>query len=161
MAGGNTVPLGGYEFTARPQSRWRRYTLLGIWPYFQGDKPKFVITVKRLGPPAESLKVLWRMAFVTAIATYGTLDIPALGTSESYTLREIGGKFLGYTGDTLLVLPIDIGLPAAEQFKSGLFNTLYAFHTTPRAWFSLTLIAGVVMGVVAGLIQFLFRLLGS
>lgn len=160
MAGGEPVRLGDYEFTARPQSRWRRYTA-DICPYFQGDKPKFEITVKRLGPPAESLKVLWRMTFVTEVATDGELDIPALGTSESYTFREIGGKFLGYTGDTLLILPMDIGSPVDKQFKSGFFRTLYAFHTTPRVWLSLTLIAGVVMGVVAGLIQFLFGLLGS
>jgi len=150
MAGGQPVEITGYRFTARPLSRWRRFSL-DFLPYWNGSKPRFVLTVTRIGPAAESLQLRWFVRFATGDVTGEQLDVPPLLTGEN-TRFIIGDKFLGFTGDTLIILPSNLIGPPAP------YKTLYAFHTTPKTWFALAASAGFLAGLFGALVHWLFGL---
>ena len=143
MAGGQSVELSGYLFTARPKSRWRRLTF-DFWPYYQASLPSFVIAVKRVGAPVEEKKIKCYIRFAPGDSTGKELTIPSLEPGETVDM-VIGDIILEFIGDTLLVLPRDLvsRLPAA-------YETIYTFHTTPKVWLTLTLMAAVIAGIFAG-----------
>jgi len=142
MAGGQPVDVNGYRFTARPLSRWRRFTG-DFLPYWQGSRPRFILTVTRLGSPVPSQTISWHVRFAGVAVTSGQVVVPPLQTGDSANL-EVGGKFLGVTGDILLTLPTNLASPQAN-----LFHTVYAFHTTPKTWIFLTVIIALLTGAVA------------
>ena len=143
MAGGQATELNGYLFAAKPRSFWRRI-IFDFWPYFQADRPNFIINVRRTGEPAEEKRIKCYYKFATGDSTGKELIIPPLQTGETANLT-VSDIILEFTADTLLVLPRDLvsRLPAA-------YETVYTFHTTPKVWFTLTLIAAVIAGVFAG-----------
>ena len=148
MAGGQPVVAIGYRFTARPLSRWRRLTR-DFLPYWQGSKPRFVLTVTRLELPSQSQDVRWFVRFATGDITGGQVVVRPLQTSESDNL-EVGGKFLGFTGDTLVILPTDLVAPNPTQY-----HTVYAFHTTNKTWIFLTFVVALLAGAFSTLGQWL------
>ena len=152
MAGGQPVDIMGYRFTARPLSQWRRI-IHDFWPYWQASRPKFVLTVTRLGSPAQSQTLNWFVRFATGDVTGGQLIVPSLQTGETIDFI-VGDKFLGFAGDTL------IALPAADlaSLKLDPYHTVYSFHTTPKTWFALVVIAALFAGVFAALLQWLLGL---
>ncbi len=151
MAGGQPVLLKGYRFIARPQSRCRRL-VKDFWPYWQASKPRFILTITREGSPAQQQPVNWFVRFATGDFVGGQVSIPPLQTKERVTI-SVGGKLLGFTGDTLLVLPVDL-----ISSKPLRYETLYTFHTTPRAWVFLAIVAGLLAGLFAALFKWLFSL---
>lgn len=151
MAGGKPVDLDGYRFIVKPLSRWRRLTR-DFWPYWQAGKPKFLMEVMRIGPPAQQATITWFIRFTNAQVAPGQAIIPPLQESEKTTL-EIGGRFLGYTGDTLLVVPTSLSSTSSEPY-----HTLYTFHTTPKVWVALAIVAGLLAGLLGSLLQYLFNL---
>ena len=151
MAGGKSVDLDGYQLIVKPLSRWRRFTR-DFWPYWQAQKPKFLLEVTRTGPPAQSVTITWFVRFANGQVAPGQVILPPLQTSDKISL-EIGGKFLGYTGDTLLVVPKDLSSSSPEPY-----HTLYTFNTTPKVWISLVIVAGLLAGLFASLLQHLFGL---
>ena len=151
MAGGELVDLEGYQLAAKPLSRWRRFTR-DFWPYWQAQKPRFLLEVTRIGSPAQSATITWFIRFVNDQVTGEQVVVPPLQTGDSISLN-VGGKFLGYTGDTLLVIPTNLSSSSPEPYR-----TLYAFHTTPKVWISLAIVAGLLAGLFASLLQYLFRL---
>ncbi|GAI46607.1 unnamed protein product, partial [marine sediment metagenome] len=105
-----------------------------------------------LGPLVQSQTMNWGIRFETGDVTGGQETIPPLGTGESVTFK-VGGKLLGFTGDTLLILPTNL---TSRRF--GRYNTVYSFHTTPKVWISLAAAAGFLAGAFASLCQYLFGL---
>lgn len=151
MAGGQPVDIMGYRFRARPLSRWRRFTLDFI-PYWQGSKPRFVLTVTRKESTAETQPLLWYVRFATGDKTWGQLAVPPLMTGETAKFI-IGDKFLGFTGDTLITLPKDL-----VRSDPNHYETVYAFHTTPKTWLVLAASAGFLAGLFGALAHWLFGL---
>jgi len=151
MAGGKPVDLDGYQLIVKPLSRWRRFTR-DFWPYWQAQKPRFLLEVTRIGPPAQSVTITWFVRFANAQVTSGQVILPPLQTSGKISL-EIGGKFLGYTGDTLITVPTNLSSASSEPY-----HALYTFHTTPRVWIFLAIVAGLLAGLFASLLQYLFSL---
>lgn len=151
MAGGVPVDLHGYQFIAKPLSKWRRFSG-DFLPYWQASMPKFVLEVVRVGPPSQNQTITWFVRFANGQATNGQENIPPMQTGESVSLK-VGGKLLGYTGDTLLILPVDLSSLSAEPY-----HTVYAFHTMPKVWISLAVVAGLLAGIFASLFQILFGL---
>lgn len=152
MAGGQPVYIKGYQFTARPLSRWRRVTL-DFLPYWQASKPKFVLTVTKLEPSAQSQTIKWFVRFATGIdVTWGQEDISSLQIGKPVDFI-IGGKFLGFTGDTLIILPTDLVSEPSH------YETVYAFHTTQKSWLTLTFVAAFLAGIFAALGYWLLGLL--
>ena len=150
MAGGEPVRLLGYRFVAKPLSQWRR--LSGDFlPYWQASKPRFILTVIREGDPSQEQVINWFVMFDNSTVT-GHQVIPPLKTGDKASFI-IGGNLLGYTGDTLLVLP-----PNLTSTSPSKFETLYTFHVTPKVWIFLSIAAGLFAGLFAGLIQWLFGL---
>ena len=151
MAGGKPVDLDGYQIIAKPLSRWRRLTR-DFLPYWQAQKPRFLLQITRLGPPSQNQTITWFVRFANGQVTYGQETIPPLQTHNSTTLK-VGGKFLGYTGDTLLTVHTDV-----SSTKAVPYHTLYAFHTTPKVWICLAVLAGLFAGLFASLFECLFGL---
>ena len=151
MAGGKPVDLDGYQLIVKPLSRWRRFTR-DFWPYWQAQKPRFLLEVTRIGPPAQSVTITWFVRFANGQVTPGQVVVPPLQTGGRISLKA-GGKFLGYTGDTLLVVPTNFSSASPEPY-----HTLYSFHTTPKVWISLAIVAGLLAGLFASLLQYLFSL---
>lgn len=153
MAGGQPVERMGYLFTARPLSQWRRLTH-DFLPYWQGSRPRFVLTVKRLEsePQSQQLNLHWFVRFATHDVTGGGIAVPPLepGKTRSFT---IGDKFLGFTGDTLIVLPTNLSSPSPDSY-----HTVYAFHTTPKTWSALAAITAFLAGSFAALVHWLIGL---
>lgn len=143
MAGGQATELAGYSFHAKPKSLWRRI-IFDFWPYFQAAKPDFILRVQRTGEASEQKRIKCYFKFATGDSTGKELTIPPLQTGETADLL-ISNVVLEFTADTLLVLPRDLvsRLPAA-------YETIYTFHTTPKVWLTLTLIAAVIAGAFAG-----------
>lgn len=150
MAGGQAVALYGYQFTARPLSWWRRFTHDFV-PYWQASRPKFVLTVTNLqGAPTRGKTIKWYIKFATGTFTGEQELVPALETNESVNL-EVGGKLLGFTGDTLLILPTVLDADAPARYE-----TVYAFHTTSKSWVFLAIVAGILAGAFSTLGHWLF-----
>ena len=153
MAGGQPIERMGYLFTARPLSRWRRLTH-DFLPYWQGSSPRFVLTVKRQesAGQGQQLNLHWFVRFATHDATEGEIVVPPLepGKTREFT---IGDKFLGFTGDTLIVLPTDLSSSSPD-----LYHTVYAFHTTPKTWLALVAAATFLGGLFAAFGHWLFGL---
>lgn len=152
MAGGESLDWNGYQLTVKPRSQWRRL-IWDFWPYWQAQKPRFLLEVTKIGPPAQSEIILpWIVRFANNQVTKGQVVLPPLQTGDKLSF-ELGGKFLGYTGDTLLIVPINLPPAPLEPYL-----TLYAFHTTPKVWISLAIVAGLLAGLFGSLLQYLFRL---
>lgn len=151
MAGGKPTDLDGYRLIVKPLSRWRRFTR-GFWPYWQAQEPKFLLEVTRTGLPAQSATLTWHIRFANGIVAPTQVILKPLQTGETTTL-EIGGRFLGYTGDTLLTVPEKLSSSDLEHF-----HTLYTFNTTPKVWISLVIVAGLLAGLFASLLQHVFGL---
>ena len=151
MAGGEPVALDGYQLIVKPLSRWRRFTR-DFWPYWQAQKPRFLLEVTRIGPPAQSATITWFLRCPNGQVTSGHVVVPPLQIGDSIGF-EVGGKFLGYTGDTLLIVPTNLSSTSPDPYR-----TLYTFHTTPKVWISLAIVAGLLAGLFASLLQYLFRL---
>jgi len=151
MAGGKPVDLDGYRLTVRPLSQWRRFTR-DFWPYWQAQQPRFLLEVTRTGLPTQSATITWHIRFANGQVAPAQLVLPPLQTGEKISLK-IGGRFLGYTGDTLLTVPENL-----SSSDSTYYHTLYTFNTTPKAWISLVVVAGLLAGLFASLLQYLFSL---
>ena len=150
MAGGQRVSLYGYEFTARPLSRWRRLTG-DFLPYWQASRPKFVLTATNLqGRPTHDKSISWFVRFAQGDSAGGNAVIPSLRAGETVNL-VLGPVFLGFTGDTLRVLPTVLSSTGPAKYE-----TVYAFHTTHKTWVFLAVSAGVLAGGFAILGQWLF-----
>ncbi len=154
--------IEGYRFTAKPASRWRRITG-DFLPYWQGSSPRFILTVRRIEDipatlPTTQPQIYWFVRFATGDTTGGMVDIPDLATNESRDF-VVGGRFLGFTGDTLLVLPEHLNQNAPNQNAPSTYHTLHAFHTTPKTWIFLTVVVALLAGIFATLGQWLIRLL--
>ena len=79
-------------------------------------------------------------------------DIPVglvSGTAEHPKLVEI----IGYTGDTLITVPTK--LYSSDPYP---YHALYTFNTTPKVWISLVVVAGLLAGLFASFLQYLFTL---
>lgn len=151
MAGGQAVELYGYRFTAKPQSRWRRFTF-DFLPYWQSSKPRFILNVTNIkgSPTQENKEIRWFIKFATGDTTDGVANIPPLQEDSSATLI-VGDKLLGFTGDTLLILPVEL-----LDGKPREYETVYAFHTTHKSWVFLAVVAGILAGAFSVLGQWLF-----
>ena len=90
MAGGKPVDLDGYRLVVKPLSRWRRLTR-DFWPYWQAQKPRFLLEATRIGPPAQSTTITWFVRFANAQVAGGRVILPPLQTSGRISL-EIGGR---------------------------------------------------------------------
>lgn len=153
MAGGQEVEVFSYKFTARPKSRLRRI-FRDFLPYWQSSKSYFEVTVTKIGnpPPMKpprpdvELRVLWWIVFQGGHHTGHFIDIPPLEQGQSITLT-VGGRLLGFTGDTLLVIPSQV--PEAQ--KPDPYHTLYCFHSTPKIWIFLTALVGILSAGLATL----------
>ncbi len=152
MAGGQPAYIEDYQFTAKPLRWWRRF-IWDFWPYWQASRPSFVLTVKRLGPPVKEQTTRWFVKFANGDETYGKWTIPPLQKDETFEFT-VSNIFLGFTGDTLLILPRDL-----TSSRASLYETVYAFHTTPKIWLALAIIAAIFAGVFAGLGHWLLGLL--
>ncbi len=150
MAGGEPVELFGYRFIAKPMSRLHRIPG-DFFPYWQALKPTFILNVTKIEQAAQGKYVDWLVIFSNGHTTGGKVNIPALSMGEHSNPFVIGDKFLGYTGDTILAVPFNSD--GKIQYR-----TLYAFHTTPKAWLALTLIAGLIAGLFASLFQWIANL---
>jgi hypothetical protein len=151
MAGGEPVTLFGYRFMAKPLSRWRR--LSGDFlPHWQASKPRFILTVTREGDHSKEQAYNWFVLYHNNATLEGHEVIPSMKTGDKASFI-IGGNLLGYTGDTLLILPPNLTANSPSQFK-----TLYTFHVTPKVWVFLSIAAGFLAGLLAGLFQWLFGL---
>jgi len=146
MAGGKSVDLDGYTLLVKPLALWRRFTK-DFWPYWQAQRPRFLLEVTRTGAPAGNATLTWFIRFSNAQVAGTQVTIPALQTGESIGL-VIGDRLLGYTGDTLLVVPTSLSSTSADPY-----HTLYSFHTTPKVWIPLAITAGLLAGLFASLIQ--------
>jgi len=151
MAGGKPVYLGGYRLIVKPLARWRRFTR-DFWPYWQAQQPKFLLQVTRTEKPAQSANLTWHIRFGNGEIAATELTLPPLHTNESITL-QIGGRFLGYTGDTLITVPTK--LYSSDPYP---YHALYTFNTTPKVWISLVVVAGLLAGLFASFLQYLFTL---
>ncbi len=148
MAGGEPVKIMGYEFTARPLSRWRCLTL-DFFPYWQASRPGFVLTVKRLESASQSQRFRWFVRFANSDVTGEEETICPLATGETASFI-IGKKFLAFTGDSLITLPADLVSPPPNAYEA-----VYAFHTTPKTWFALVAAAAFLAGLFAALCHWL------
>ncbi|MCX6011036.1 MAG: hypothetical protein NT134_02055, partial [Chloroflexi bacterium] len=108
MAGGTPEEILGYRFTAKPLPRWRRLTF-DFWPYWQASAPKFVLRVTKLESSVQRQAIRWFVKFANADIAGGQLDVSSLQIGKPVDF-VIEGIFLGYTGDTLLILPSDLSL---------------------------------------------------
>ena len=151
MAGGKPVDLDGYRLVVKPLSRWRRFAR-DFWPYWQAQQPKFLLEVTRTGPPALSVTITWFIRFANGEVAPTQVELPPLQSGDRISL-EIGGRFLGCTGDTLVTVPEKVSSSAAQPY-----HTLYAFNTTPKVWISLVIMGGLLAGLFASLLQHLFGL---
>jgi hypothetical protein len=152
MAGGTPEEIMGYRFTAKPLPRWRRLTF-DFWPYWQASAPKFILTVTKLDSSAQSRAIRWFVIFANGHFINRELDISSLQLGKSVDF-VIDGIFLGYTGDTLLVLPPDLTSPKPKSYR-----TVYSFHTTPKSWLALTFVAALFAGIFAALGYWLLGLI--
>ncbi|MDD5312215.1 MAG: hypothetical protein PHO26_04185 [Dehalococcoidia bacterium] len=153
MAGGETVELAGYRFKVIPQAVIRRL-LFDFLPYFQAGKPRFALTITRIGESTGPQEIYWAIRFSNGDETGGVISVPELQKNKSHSPVMVGGKFLGYTGDTLIILP---EIPTKLDFKT--YRTLYAFNTTQKTWLALTITAGLIAGTLTALLQWLICLL--
>jgi hypothetical protein len=150
MAGGQSVEIFGYRFAAKPRSILR-WLSLDFLPYWQTSRPEFLLTVTRTGPPSQQATLSWFIKFPGGHQTGHQETVPALQTGETHTLR-VGHRLLGFTGDTLLVIPTsDLACSSAAQY-----HALYAFHTTPKTWIFLTLAVAVLSAGLSTLGHWLF-----
>ena len=121
-------------------------------PIGKGAPPRFVLNVTNLGgAPRERKTINWFVKFSSGDFTGGVVSIPPLQKDGSVDL-EIGGKLLGFTGDTLLALPVELPSPNLVRYE-----TVYAFHTRPKTWFFLVVVAGILAGIFAALVQLLIQ----
>jgi hypothetical protein len=152
MAGGQPLDWDGYRFTVKPLSQGRRI-VRDFWPYWQSSRPKFVLTIARLTSPAQEQTINWFIRFATGDVTGGQVIIPPLKTGETIDFI-VGGKLLGFTGDTLVALPANL-----TSLKLDPYNTLYSFHTTPKSWLALAFVAAFLAGIFAALGHWLLGLI--
>jgi hypothetical protein len=152
MAGGTPEEIMGYRFTAKPLPRWRRL-IRDSWPYWQASAPKFILTVTKLDSSAQKQTIKWFVKFENKDFIKGKLDVSSLRLGKPVDF-VIEGIFLGYTGDTLLVLPPDLTSPKPTKYR-----TVYAFHTTQKSWLGLTLVAAALAGIFAALGYWLLGLI--
>lgn len=151
MAGGKPLDFHGYRLIVKPLSRWRRFTR-DFWPYWQAQEPQFLLEVTRTGLPAQTATLTWHIRFANGQIAPAQVTLPPLQTNESITLR-IGDRFLGYTGDTLLTIPVKLNSSDSRDY-----HALYTFNTVPKVWISLVIVAGLLAGLFASLLQYLFGL---
>lgn len=148
MAGGQSVPFFDYEFRAKPKALWRHIPWFGDFlPYWQGSRHRFLLTIKRKGPPSEQQPLNWWILFQNRHETPSQVTIPPLQTGQTTTL-SLGRQFLAYTGDTLVV--ISSLEPTHKQPVKG-YHTLYCFHSTPKTWLFLTITVAIGTALLASL----------
>jgi hypothetical protein len=154
MAGGTPEKILGYRFTAKPLPLWRRLTF-DFWPYWQASAPKFVLRVTKLDSSAQSQAIRWFVIFANGDFINRELDISSLQLGKSVDF-VIDGTFLGYTGDTSLILPSDLSLSSS---KPKHYRTVYAFHVTQKSWLALAFVAAFLAGIFAALGHWLLGLI--
>jgi len=152
MAGGTPEEIKGYRFMAKPLPLWRRLTF-DFWPYWQASAPKFILTVTKLDSTAQSRTIKWFVRFSKGDYMGGQLDVSSLQVGKPVGF-VIDGIFLGYTGDTVLVVPTDL-----TSLKPIYYRTVYSFHTTPKSWLALTFAAASLAGIFAALGHWLLGLI--
>jgi hypothetical protein len=154
MAGGNPIEINEYEFTAKPYSKWRRF-VHDYWPYWQASRPRFLLTVKRLGAPSQQQMVTWFIKFPNSDYTYGQVSVPPLETGMKVNFQVGNDKFLGFTGDNLLVISSTGNLSTTVLTD---YQTIYSFNVTPKVWIVLAIIAGFLAGIFTTLGQWLINI---
>jgi len=153
MAGGEPITVRGHTFTAKPASRWRRL-LKNYLPYWQASNPKFIITITKEDEPSTQKRTVYLFTlFSEENYKKEEIQIPSLEVGKSVDIKT-EGMFLGYTGDTSLAVPIDL----AETYPLN-YQTIYSFHTTPKTWIFLALVAGLLAGAFAFLGNWLVTIL--
>jgi len=145
LSGERTRDVGICRVTAKPASWMRR--IIDIFPYWQGQRPKFKLYFTALTKLTISSKYSVAIQFSNGDKTPITtvlLQKLKKGATESFTVGNIP---LVYTGDSFLI--VDEELPNKRPLLDA--QTVYMFHTTNRSWLSLTILAGLLAGIIAAL----------
>jgi hypothetical protein len=155
LSGERTRTVGLCKINAKPASWWHRF--VDIVPYWQGGKPVFVLSITALTDLDHPLNFVYGIEVPNRDRSYSSQEA-SLGVSglKKGEKREfvIVGMPLVYTGDSFLVVAEFMNKKVIEPPE-----TVYVFHTTNRSWLFLALIAGLLAGASAALINYLISLI--
>lgn len=152
MAGGQEVTIKEYRFKIRPASRWRKITA-DYWPYWQASKISFELHV--VGEERNMFERDLQLYFVLpgGSLVQRIVKVPSINKGDKYKLA-LENFFSALTGDTSIILDVDLRV-REEGSSPAIYETLYVFHVTPKAWVSLAVIAGILAGVIGAILQLL------
>lgn len=141
------VKVGVYSVEIKP-TRLRRI-VLDLYPYFQGAKPRFEITLfnDSVSDEPRHEYVLFYKYSNGEMDEAVSLGIQPLKRNKTSHF-DLDITRLKYTGDTTII--------AYDAFDKKEIP-VYVFHTTARTWLFLTLIAGLLAGLISLLGELLVR----
>lgn len=150
MKGQITVIKNKYEVTVKP-ANWARRLLMDSWPYWQGSKAKFSVSIKT--------KVDIKHEHFNIFIEYpngspkekelGMTDVTNAHSGDVKTIVLESEPFI-YTGDTFIT--INAGTNRSDK-------PIYNFHVTNRSWVSLAIIVGAIAGILTIIGQIIINLI--
>jgi len=148
MKGQIIVIKNKYEVTVKP-ANWARRLLMDLWPYWQGSKAKFSISIKA----KHDIKREHFNIFIeypnSSPKELGMTDVINAHSGNVKTIILESEPFI-HTGDTFITIN-------AGKYRND--KPIYSFHVTNRSWVSLAILAGVIAGILALIGQIIVSLI--
>jgi hypothetical protein len=137
-----TPPHHYYDLRAEPMGWWQRH--IRWLPFLKDTRPQFRLTVSCVQSNVPSQTLRWFISFEQGARTGDEILVPPMTQGQQQTYI-IGGRLLGFGGDTIL----GVDLPSGE------FHTLVSFWTLRGE----TILYGAILAVLSGIVGALFALL--
>ena len=150
MKGQITVIKNKYEVTVKP-ANWVRRLLMDSWPYWQGSKAKFSVSIKAKNNIEREHFNIFIEYPNGSLKELGMTDVTNAHSGDVKTIVLESEPFI-YTGDTFITIN-------AGTYRSD--KPIYNFHVTTRSWVSLAIIVGAIAGILTIIGQIIASLINQ